>query len=104
MAPGGTEGGTHRSPWTGATGPSRRWRLPTGGAAAIALVYLAVGLAWIAFSDRATAALFPSPDLLARVQTIKGTFFVIATAALLFVLVRRTERRVSDLAAELRAT
>jgi PAS domain S-box-containing protein len=38
------------------------------------------------------------------VQTVKGTFFVVASALLLFALVRRSERSVSALAAELRAT
>jgi signal transduction histidine kinase len=104
MAPGGTVDDARRPPRIDGAGPPRRWRLPTGGAAAVALVYLVVGLTWIAFSDRVVAALFPSPDVLARVQTVKGTFFVVATAVLLFFFVRRTERRVSDLAAELRAT
>jgi PAS domain S-box-containing protein len=81
-----------------------RWRIPAGGAAAVAGVYLAVGLVWIAFSDRLAVALSPSPEVLARVQTLKGTFFVLATAVLVFALVRRSERRVSGLAAELRAT
>jgi PAS domain S-box-containing protein len=67
-------------------------------------VYAVVGLAWIAFSDRLVSALFPDPTVLARVQTVKGTFFVAVTAVLLLVLIRRSERRVSALGAELRAT
>lgn len=82
-----------------------RWRLPQpGGASVIVGVYLAVGLAWIAFSDRVVAALFHDPALQARVQTVKGTFFVAVTAVLLLALIRRSERRVKALAAELRAT
>jgi PAS domain S-box-containing protein len=63
-----------------------------------------VGLVWIAFSDRLAAALLPDPRTLARAQTVKGTLFVAVTAALLFALIRRSERKVRALAAELRAT
>ncbi len=83
---------------------SRRWRIPAGGASAVAGVYAALGLAWVAFSDRAAALLFPEREILARVQTAKGTFFVAASAVLVFALVRRSERSISTLAAELRAT
>jgi PAS domain S-box-containing protein len=70
----------------------------------VAVIYLVVGLAWIAFSDRVAGALFTSPEDLSRVQTVKGTFFVVATTVLVFALVRRSERSVSGVAAELRAT
>jgi PAS domain S-box-containing protein len=70
----------------------------------VAAVYLVVGLVWITFSDRLAERLFPSPEVLARVQTVKGTFFVVATSVLVLALVRRSERSVSGLAAELRAT
>ena len=82
-----------------------RWRLPTaGGAGPIVGVYVTVALAWITFSDRLAAALFPDPETHARVQTVKGAAFVVVTAVLLALLVRRSERRVKALAAELRAT
>ena len=82
-----------------------RWRLPkAGGATPIVGLYLAVGLAWIAFSDRAVAALFRDPAVHARIQTVKGTCFVVVTAVLLLALIRASERRVKALAAELRAT
>lgn len=83
---------------------SRWWRIPTGGAGTVAAIYLAVGLVWIAFSDRLAETLFPDPEVLARVQTVKGTVFVMATTVLVLALVRRSERKVSALAAELRAT
>jgi PAS domain S-box-containing protein len=103
-APGETLDGLQTRPREGAPSPWRWWRIPAGGATAIAAVYLGVGLLWIAFSDRLAETLFPSPEILARVQTAKGTFFVVATGVLLFALVRRSERRVSSLAGELRAT
>lgn len=103
-APGTRIDGQQPGERRGTPTPSRRWRIPTGGAAAIAGIYGVIGLVWIAFSDQLAGALFPDPEVLARVQTVKGTFFVVATAVLVFALVRRSERRVSGLAAELRAT
>lgn len=91
-------------PASGAVSRPQWWgRLPAG-APLIAGLYGALGLAWIAFSDRVAAALFPDPELLYRVQTVKGTLYVVVTAALLFALIRRSERRVKALAAELRET
>jgi PAS domain S-box-containing protein len=104
VAPGVGQARTRERSTGSGTERSRRWRSPPGGAATIAGVYCALGLVWITFSDRVAAALFPDPRTLARVQTIKGTLFVLATAALLLALIRRSERRVRTLAAELRAT
>jgi signal transduction histidine kinase len=61
----------------------------------IAVIYVVVGLAWIAFSDRALELLVPSDTLQHRLQTVKGWFYVVATGGLLHLLVSR-------LAAELR--
>ena len=104
-----SSGGKPPSPATALSGGalvrSRWWRRPAGGGAgSIASIYAVVGLAWIAFSDRVVSALFPDPTTHARAQTVKGTFFVAVTASLLFALIRRSERRVSALGAELRAT
>ncbi len=49
-----------------------------------ALVYLLVGFAWIAFSDRLVEAWFQDPATLSRVQTWKGFFFVTVTGLVLF--------------------
>ncbi|WP_228143594.1 GGDEF domain-containing protein [Marinobacter gudaonensis] len=54
-----------------------------------ALLYLVVGVAWIAFSDRAVEAWFPDPETLSLIQTWKGFFFVLATGAVLFVVLLR---------------
>jgi two-component system phosphate regulon sensor histidine kinase PhoR len=82
----------------------RRWRPRPGAPARIAGIYAALGLAWIGFSDRLVSALVADPATQARLQTVKGTFFVLATAAVLFLLVRASERGVQALGAEVRAT
>lgn len=54
-------------------------------AALIAFCYTVVGLAWIFFSDRLAAALFPqSLDDFLRISTLKGSCFVLGTALLLY--------------------
>jgi len=54
----------------------------------IVLIYIAVGTLWIWFSDRAIEAMFNSPAAITRAQNIKGWTFIIATAMMLYVLVR----------------
>jgi PAS domain S-box-containing protein len=104
--PHGTSRPGSAEPHPRAAAPVRaRWsRRPPGGAPKIAGLYAVLGLAWIAFSDRVVAALVTDPPTLQRVQTAKGTLFVVVTALLLFALIRRSERRVAALGAELRAT
>jgi hypothetical protein len=68
----------------------------------IAILYTVFSAAWILFSDRAAAALAPDPATLVLVSTLKGWFFVVVTAALLFLLVRRQFADVAA-AAEARA-
>lgn len=53
------------------------------------LVYLAVGLLWITFSDRIAALWFPDPEALSEVQTWKGYLFVAVTGLVLFVVLYR---------------
>lgn len=64
-------------------------RTPVRRATWAALLYLVVGLAWIAFSDRAVEAWFPDPETLSLIQTWKGFFFVLTTGAVLFVVLLR---------------
>lgn len=71
------------------TAPVASTRSPAKGAAIIAGIYFVVGAAWILFSDRAVHALRLDPALAERVQTVKGWGFVLVTAGLLFLLVRR---------------
>jgi PAS domain S-box-containing protein len=67
-------------------------------------VYLVLALGWIAWSDRLLFVLVPDPGRQLALSTAKGFGFVVLTAALLFALIRRSERRVRALGTELRAT
>ncbi len=55
----------------------------------ITVIYLVVGGAWILFSDRLLAKLVADPALLTRFQTVKGWFFVTATALFLYWMINR---------------
>ena len=55
----------------------------------IALVYAVLGILWIVWSDAAVLAIVRDQEALTRLQTYKGWFYVIASASLLFFLVRR---------------
>ncbi|MDX9843909.1 MAG: EAL domain-containing protein [Aquabacterium sp.] len=70
----------------------------------ISLIYLLLASAWIWLSD-SFAHLLPIPaGWSADVQTLKGELFVVLTAALLFWLIRKEERRQHELQMELRQT
>ncbi|NOY98413.1 MAG: GAF domain-containing protein [Chloroflexi bacterium] len=56
----------------------------------IAAIYALVGGLWILFSDRFLALLVNDPETLARLQTSKEWFYVIATAGLLYFLIQRS--------------
>ncbi len=55
----------------------------------VAGTYAAVSVAWITFSDRIASMLAVDYARLAWFQTIKGLFFVVATASLLFFFSKR---------------
>lgn len=59
----------------------------------ITLLYLVLGIAWIFFSDRAVEHYFPSFDEIARFQTYKGWFYILVSAGILYLLLRRYHRR-----------
>lgn len=61
----------------------------------IALIYAAVGLLWIFFSDRLLDILVRDSSLLLRFQTLKGTAYVFLTALLLYLLIKRDYDRIS---------
>jgi diguanylate cyclase (GGDEF)-like protein/PAS domain S-box-containing protein len=61
-------------------------------AAVLAALYIIVGALWIFFSDRELEALISDAAMLGRAQTWKGWFFILATAALFFVLTRNALR------------
>lgn len=58
----------------------------------VAAIYLVVGLVWIAFSDALVHATITDPDTLLTVETLKGWFFVVASAVLIYLLVARELR------------
>ncbi len=69
-------------------------RLPVQLASAIkvALLYLLFGGLWILLSDHVLAALTESSAAYQQWQTYKGTAFVLASAIVIYLLVRREER------------
>ncbi len=58
-------------------------------AARTAVIYIAVAGLWIVFSDKVLLAFVQDPAAITAMQTTKGWFFVLATAAMLFLLVAR---------------
>jgi two-component system, OmpR family, phosphate regulon sensor histidine kinase PhoR len=75
----------------------------TDGPARIVLVYAAVGVTWILFSDRLLELLVQDAAQRSALQTAKGFFYVVATAALLYALIRRYLGRVRALDEQIRA-
>jgi hypothetical protein len=69
----------------------------------IACIYAAIGTVWILLSDQALTALVADPLLAARLQTYKGWFYVLATSALLYLLVHRHTRALGTQFEEIRA-
>jgi PAS domain S-box-containing protein len=55
----------------------------------ITLIYFAISLVWIIFSDRITENLFPDMNLYSSFQTVKGIFFITSTSLIIFVLIKR---------------
>ncbi|MDA8165477.1 MAG: PAS domain S-box protein [Desulfobacteraceae bacterium] len=55
----------------------------------IALIYAVLGGGWITISDRIVQMLNSSPEMITRIQSYKGWFFVGLTAVILSFLVRR---------------
>ena len=71
----------------------------------IVAIYLVVGGLWILFSDQLLAALVSDPATLTRLGTLKGWFYVLVTAGLLYALIRRADetlqRRIEERTREL---
>ncbi len=53
----------------------------------VALIYAVVGCLWVLVSDRVLLSIFRDPAQMARVETLKGWFFVLISAGLLAALV-----------------
>ncbi len=92
------EGPQAERPRTGATG------LRKLSAFRIAAIYALVAGAWILLSDRLLAALVPTGPTHVLLETVKGWGFVLVTAGLLHVAIRRSVESVRQLDAEVRAT
>lgn len=60
-----------------------------GAAARIAAIYLFFGVLWILFSDYLLLLITATPEQFARLQTMKGSFYVVITAVLVWSLVNR---------------
>lgn len=69
-------------------------RAPTLIALRTALVYAVVGWVWIAASDDVVHLLTPNAEKITEWSILKGTFFILVTAFLLFLERRTSERRV----------
>ncbi len=70
----------------------------------IAALYAVLGAIWILFSDRVLEALVADGPLQRELQTVKGWFFVLATAAVLHLLVARLVAEVRQRDDRIRAT
>ncbi len=62
----------------------------------IAVIYLVLGALWILLSDTLLAAVVMDPAMLIRLQTLKGWFYILVTAGLLYELIRRSGREVQE--------
>lgn len=62
----------------------------------IALFYLILGSLWIILSDRFLSLLLTSYDAITFYQTIKGVFFVLFTASLLFVFSKKMYKKIES--------
>jgi signal transduction histidine kinase len=57
----------------------------------ITAIYAIMGGLWILFSDQLLTALVSDPGTFARLEMLKGWFYVFVTAGLLYVLIRRAD-------------
>lgn len=82
---------------------NRRGWWPTSGTVlsplSISLAYCILSIGWILLSDRVTE-LIPDRSVAQQLQSIKGVGFVVATTALMFVLISRYRGRILQAAAE----
>lgn len=77
-----------RTDTVGAGRMTRLLRAPDTIALLAAGVYLLLGVVWIALSDREAAAIATSTQDLARLQLIKGWFYVAITSVIAYMMVR----------------
>jgi len=60
----------------------------------IAAIYAFVGGIWILFSDQMLAAIATDLEMFRRMQTFKGWFYVVATAGMLYALIKQSMKAV----------
>jgi PAS domain S-box-containing protein len=65
------------------------WGTDKKAALKIAGIYLVFSVFWIMFSDQILYFFLTSPDILTKIQTIKGGAFVLITAVLIFFLLQK---------------
>ena len=70
--------------------------------AKICAIYAAVGGAWILFSDEILAYLVHDQSVIMRISIFKGWFYVIVSATMLYLLIRRYTDQVVQAEAEIR--
>ena len=70
----------------------------------IVLIYVAIGAAWIILSDRLVGILTPDAWSHAHIQTAKGIAYVLVTASILYLLLRRELSRWQESQREVRAS
>ena len=61
----------------------------------IAIIYFAIGILWIFFSDFAVEILFEHKEDVTIAQNIKGWFFILVTGALLFFLIQKDVNKIT---------
>lgn len=80
-----------------------REETPWRSAFKIAGVYAVLGLLWIFFSDNIVDAVSRSESQLTFLQTVKGAGFIVVSALVIFVLVGRALRNLTDTTEDLEA-
>lgn len=75
--------------------------MKNGIAVKITLIYFSTAFLWILFSDEILESLVSSPESLTHMQTYKGWFFVVVTAILLYLLIRREIEKLNRVEADL---
>ncbi|MDQ0062230.1 putative bifunctional diguanylate cyclase/phosphodiesterase [Paenibacillus harenae] len=78
----------------GKGGGDKRAFSPLLGSIRIAGVYFVVGCLWILLTDRAVSAVTNNAGWIAKINMIKGWFFIFVTALLVFALIWRTLKRI----------
>ncbi|OHD56430.1 MAG: hypothetical protein A2Y33_15685 [Spirochaetes bacterium GWF1_51_8] len=59
----------------------------------IALIYLGIGFLWILFSDLLVESIYKDSTIHTQIQTIKGTFFILCSSVIIYILIRRDVSR-----------